>query len=287
MDREELARRPVVAGSFYPGTASAVEREIEECFSSPLGPGRMPTVAEEGPRKVLGAVAAHAGYVYSGPQAARTYLALAEDGVPDVAVVMGPNHSGMGRPVAVWPRGSWATPLGQMQVDAELAEAIIASAGGFEADTLAHTREHSIEVQLPFLQYVYQRRPPKLVPICLGVNGERRPIEIGKALGEVLKGRNAILIASTDFTHYESRERAKEKDGAALSRIASLDAPGLLRTVAERRISMCGVVPTAAMLAACQVLGATRAEVLGYSTSGDITGDSSQVVGYGSAIVLR
>jgi hypothetical protein len=279
-------RRPQVAGSFYSGTKTALTSEIEECFNHRLGPGRLPTLAQVGERKLVGLVCPHAGYMYSGPVAARSYFELARDGRPDKIVIIGPNHTGAGSGVSMMSEGVWETPLGQSEIDRETAGAISKECDIIDLDDHAHLYEHSIEVQLPFLQYVLKTKFD-FVPICMMLQDLETSAEVGEAVGRVLKGRNALIIASSDMTHYESADSAKRKDQLAIDAILALDDARLQETVESHSISMCGHGPVASMIAASRILGAKAAQLLGYSTSGDITGDNSAVVGYLAASIHR
>jgi AmmeMemoRadiSam system protein B len=279
-------RRAQVAGSFYSGTKTALTSEIEGCFTHRLGPGRLPTLAHVGERKLVGLVCPHAGYMYSGPIAARSYFELARDGKPEKIVIIGPDHNQLGTYAAIMREGIWETPLGQVEVDKETATTISRASDILDIDDRPHVREHSIEVQLPFLQYVLNTRF-EFVPISMTMGDLETSTEVGKAVGEALKGENALIIASSDMTHYESAESAKRKDRLAIDAILALDDAGLQETVESHGISMCGHGPVASMIAASKILDAKSAQLLGYSTSGDITGDSGQVVGYLAASVQR
>lgn len=279
-------RRAQVAGSFYSGTKTALTGEIEGCFTHPLGPGRLPTLAQVGERKLVGLVCPHAGYMYSGPVAARSYFEVASDGKPDKIVIIGPNHTGAGSGVSMMPEGIWETPFGQVEVDMEMATAISKASDIIDLDDRAHLYEHSIEVQLPFLQYVLKTKFD-FVPICMMMQDLETSTEVGKAVGQALKGRDALIIASSDMTHYESAEAAKRKDHLAIDAILALDDARLQETVESHRISMCGHGPVASMIAASKILNAKTAQLLGYSTSGDITGDNSGVVGYLAASIHK
>lgn len=285
-----MTRAPAVAGGFYDLDPKRLTSTIERCFLSSLGPGKLPVAAERRTGSVLGLVCPHAGYVYSGSAAAHAYAALAEDGVPDIAVILGPNHWGLGEPVAIAAHDAWATPLGVTQVDTQTADLIKAGSRYAELDNAAHLREHSIEVQLPFLQYIGEDRP-RIVPISIAhLNPREAQLvceDLGAAIARAVRGRSAVVIASTDFTHHETAASARRKDALALERITALDGPGLIRTVYENSISMCGVVGTAAMLHACVELGATRARTLTYYTSGDVEPGMLEVVGYGAVSVMR
>jgi len=279
-------RRAQVAGSFYAGTKTALTSEIEGCFTHRLGPGRLPTLAQVGERKLVGLVCPHAGYIYSGPVAAKSYFELARDGKPYKIVIIGPNHTGAGSGVSMMSEGIWETPLGQVGVDTEMASAIAKASDIIDLDDQAHLYEHSIEVQLPFLQYVLKTKFD-FVPICMMMQDLETSVEIGKAIGQALKGKDALVIASSDMTHYESAESAKRKDHLATDAILALDDAKLQETVESHRISMCGHGPVASMIVASKILNAKTAQLLGYSTSGDITGDSGEVVGYLAASIHK
>ncbi|NLC57085.1 MAG: AmmeMemoRadiSam system protein B [Armatimonadetes bacterium] len=279
-------RRPAVAGMFYPADPDALRAQVSECFARPPGPGEIPAVAESGPRELLGLVCPHAGLIYSGYAAAHAYRALALDGPLEVAVILCPNHHGMGADNAVWPEGAWQTPLGPVPVDAALATAIQEACGLVTPDVLPHLNEHAVEVQLPFLQLLYG---PSLAIVPIAMKHYSLPdcVALGEAIAEACRERRAVIIASSDFSHYESAARARAQDRYALDAIARLDGEALFEVVREHRITTCGYGPVAAMLAAARRLGARRSETLLYTTSGDITGDDSRVVGYAAVKVCR
>ncbi len=272
-------RRPTQAGSFYAGDARALKQQIESCFLHPFGPGRLPKVDESGPRKVVGLVCPHAGYMYSGPVAANAYYELALDGNPATIVVMGPNHTGYGSALSIMDEGTWRTPLGDVEIDSIVAHALCHETGLLDVDELAHKFEHSVEVQLPFLQYLYGNTF-KFVPICFQLQDFESANEIGNALAEVLSARNAVVVASSDFTHYESQSSAERKDLSALAAVEAMDAKRFIDIVEERNVTACGYGPIAATITASKSLLAKKATLLRYKTSGDITGDKSSVVGY-------
>lgn len=284
-----MARKPVVAGMFYAADSASLRSEIEECFLGPLGPGTLPRAAESRAGKITGLVCPHAGYVYSGSAAAYSYLALAEDGMPDIAIIMGPNHTGLGAAVSVSTETEWATPLGNVAVDVETAGEILRNSRYAEPNDAAHSREHSIEVQLPFLQYL--GGDTSIVPIVLAHLNPQDALELASDLGEAiaaaLRNRSGVIIASTDFTHYESKSSAQAKDSRAIDAILRLDSTELIKVVDENAISMCGVVGVAVMIEAAKALGAKSARKLAYYTSGDVTGDTDQVVGYGAIAVEK
>jgi len=272
-------RRAQVAGSFYSGTKASLTSEIEKCFTHRLGPGRLPMLAKIGERKVVGLVCPHAGYMYSGPVAAKSYFELASDGKPSTIVILGPNHTGQGSGVSMMHEGVWETPLGQVEINRDVADAISAQSNIIDLDDRAHIYEHSIEVQLPFLQYVLQSKFD-FVPICMMMQDLETSTEVGKAVGRALEGKDALVVASSDMTHYEPADVAKRKDRLAIDAILALDDVKLQQTVESHRITMCGHGPVASTIIASKILNAKSADLLGYSTSGDITGDNSAVVGY-------
>lgn len=277
-------RKPAVAGAFYAGTEEVLKRQIEECFKHAIGPGALPGSGKEPERHVLGLVSPHAGYVYSGPVAANGFFALASQKKPDTVVVVGPNHRGLGEGVAVGKQDRWQTPLGEVELDADLGQAIIANSQLARWDDLAHSQEHSIEVQVPFLQYIYGS-PFRMVPICMLRQDLEASRDLGNALAATLKGKDAVIIASSDFSHYESQSSASRKDHLALEVILALEPDQLEGVVRRNSISMCGPGPVMSMLTACKALGAQQAKLLRYATSGDIAGEYSQVVGYASVAV--
>jgi AmmeMemoRadiSam system protein B len=278
-------RRPAQAGSFYSGTAESLKKQIEACFEHKLGPGKKPTV-QQGPRNIVGLVCPHAGYMYSGPVAAHSYYNLASDGKPDTVVIFGPNHSGWGSGLAVMNEGIWRTPLGDVQIDEAAAAEILRKSKIIDVDDSAHAHEHSIEVQLPFLQYLYNAAF-KFVPICFLMQDLESCREVGQAVAEALKGKNAVIIASTDMTHYEPQERAEEKDRKALVSLETLDENTFYSVVDSYRITACGYGPVVALITAAKILGAKKGRVLCYNTSGDVTGDYSAVVGYASVAITK
>lgn len=278
-------RKPVVAGSFYAGSQAGLHRQIEDCFKHTLGPGALPDVPKAGGRYILGLVSPHAGYQYSGPVASHGFLQIASEPEPQTVIVLGPNHSGMGSAVALSNEDRWQTPLGDVELDIEVGESIISASRWAEWDDLAHSREHSIEVQLPFLQYIYQNGF-RIVPIAMLRQNSEVSQDLGSAIATALKDRDGIIIASSDFSHYEMRASASKKDHLAIEAILALDPRRLEKVVDSYDISMCGPGPVMTMLTACKQLGANKAHLLRYATSGDITGDS-RVVGYASVTVTR
>ncbi len=274
-------RHPSQAGAFYAGTAQSLKAQIEGCFTHRFGPGKLPKVVEDGLRNVVGLICPHAGYMYSGPVAAHAYYNLAVDGKPDVVVIFGPNHTGRGSALALMNEGVWQTPLGDVEIDTLTAKQIVDESRIVDVDDSAHTFEHSIEVQLPFLQYLYGSTF-KFVPICFLMQDLESSREVGRAVAKALSGKNSLIIASTDMTHYEPHEQAQRKDKMAIDAVAKMDEELYYSTVESQNISTCGYGPTVAVITAAKLLGAKRAQLLCYKTSGDMISDFSSVVGYAS-----
>ena len=274
-------RRPIVASQFYEGDAEALRTQIKNCFLHKLGPQKLPqTNLHNHPRNIVGLISPHAGYMYSGPVAATGFYELAIDGKPDTVVLLGPNHTGYGSALSIMREGIWQTPLGNIEIDTSLSDAILDETKILDIDELAHKFEHSIEVQLPFLQFLYGDKF-KIVPICFQMQDYDSAVEIGRALTEALDAANSIIIASSDMTHYESAKSAAAKDQAALSAIIDLDAKLFYNTVENKNITACGYAPITALITYAVGVNA-KAQVLSYHNSGDITGDPSSVVGYAS-----
>ena len=290
-------REPAVAGMFYQDSAAKLKEQVESCYLGPGGPGRLHAVNPDGPRKIVGLVSPHAGLKYSGSVASCAYYRLAEDGLPDTVVLIGPNHRSYYPAVALSDDKAWRTPLGEVHLNVGAAEAIVSAFPAAKIDPAAHLAEHSLEVQLPFLQHLADLagKNIRIVPILIGASIraiiEENEVEVARRLGNAiataLHGKDAIVIASTDFTHYESNETAITKDSKAISQILALDEAGLLGTVEALDISMCGALPTAVTIAACKKLGADSSQRLAYGNSGDVTGDYTEVVGYAAIEILK
>jgi len=266
-------RVPAVAGQFYEDEPAALRRQVEACYTHPLGPGKIP-VLEDGPRTLRGLVVPHAGLVYSGPVAAHAYAALGRDGPPEVVVILGPNHTGLGASVAVG-TVDWEVPIGRMRCDTDLARRL-ASRPPMTEDMVAHRFEHSIEVQLPFLLHLGLKAP--FVPVCVGSQDLDPAVAVGERVREAIQGRDALVIASTDFSHYVPKEQAYERDRLAYEEILRGDVKGFWRTIRKHDVSMCGYGPVMAMLTA---VGPVRPQLLKYATSGDVS-PMREVVGYAS-----
>jgi len=278
-------RRPTVAGQFYEGDAEALRAQIKNCFLHDLGPKKLPNInLHIHPRNIVGMICPHAGYMYSGPVAASAFYELALDGKPDTVVLMGPNHTGYGSALSLMNEGVWRTPLGDVEIDAEMANDIIHETNLIDVDELAHRHEHSIEVQLPFLQFLYGNTF-KIVPICFLMQDYDSAVEVGRALVEVLEPTNTVVIASSDMTHYEQAKTAAAKDQSALKAVTDMDAKRFYETVEAQNVTACGYALITALITYANGVCA-KAELLNYHNSGDVTGDYSSVVGY-AAVSFR
>nr|HID59557.1 AmmeMemoRadiSam system protein B [Desulfobacterales bacterium] len=267
----EPQRTPAVANLFYPGSDPQLRKELSGFITR-----------SQNPDSVLGAIVPHAGYVYSGAVAGAVFSQIQ---IPDSVIILGPNHRGIGAKIAVSAYGVWEMPMGSVPIDSKLAENILKECSSIVNDPQAHSVEHSIEVEVPFLQYL--NSDVSIVPICVSHCSYETCQEIGTNLAKVIKAydREVLLVASTDMTHYESQAIAKRNDQLAIDQILALHPEGLYKTVEEHMISMCGVIPTTILLEACLVLGSKEARLIQYATSGDVSGDYSQVVGYAGLIV--
>jgi len=272
-------RRPAVAGQFYAGDGSSLARQLESCFTDARGPGALPARRRSASRKVVAAVVPHAGYPYSGPIAAHVYARVAADRPPGTVVVLGVDHYGASRSASLSAR-PWLTPLGPTPVDTDLVQAL--SVAPVEVDEPAHTREHSIEVQLPFLEYVLPK--PKFVPLQVPHGSFRFLEEVARVIRDAIVGRDVLLLASTDFSHYIPAEEARRLDRLAIDAILARDPARLYDVVERERISMCGIAPTTVLLSA---LASQRlaSKLLRWGHSGEVE-PMADVVGY-AAIVLE
>lgn len=269
-----MIRKPVVAGQFYPGTKDELERMIDHCMQHKYGPGSQ-TQKDE---KIFGIICPHAGYVYSGPTACHSYKAISSKN-PELVIILGPNHFGVGKDVATMIDSKWETPLGLVEVDSEAANKITNISKHIEIDEFSHSRDHSLEVQIPMLQSMLNNEF-KILPIILLDQSLEIAKDVGNAVAQIAKSRNAMIVASSDFTHYEENSFAHSQDKALIEPILEMNVEKFYSVLMEKRITACGYGAMASTLIACKKLGATRGELLSYTTSGDIQGDTSSVVGY-------
>jgi AmmeMemoRadiSam system protein B len=266
-----MIRGSIVAGQFYPGSSDGLKKMIE-------------TMVDDRAEKVeaIGLVSPHAGYIYSGVVAGAV---ISRVKFKDTFVILGPNHTGRGKAFSIMTKGVWETPLGEVEIDSELGKLILASSSYLEEDHVAHQFEHSLEVQVPFLQYF--KPDVRIVPIVLahasGATYKKIGMELASAIKKSKKG--VVILASSDMTHYEPHETARSKDRQAIEAILDLNEDELLKRVDEFDISMCGYAPVVSLICAAKELGAKKAELVKYQTSGDTSGDYSSVVGYAGILV--
>lgn len=277
-----IIRPPAFAGTFYNLSPELLGEQIERCFKHKLGPKKIKK------QRFIAAVVPHAGYEYSGPIAAWTYSRIEKGNY----IIIGPNHHGTGARFAIMRSGLWKTPLGEVVIKEDVAEKILERCKIIEQDVLAHEHEHSIEVQLPFLQHRFGS-DFKFVPICiLNEFADETLLEvcklIGKGIGEVLKKEKEkwIILASSDFSHYVSQEQANKVDKYVIKAILKLDEKDFFARINEKAASICGFGPIAIAMVAAKELGAKKVELLCYKTSGDVTSDFGAVVGYSSIIMV-
>jgi MEMO1 family protein len=268
-----MIREPAVAGRFYPGTPDILSRDIRSYA----------TAAPKEKLNAIGCVVPHAGYMYSGHVAGAVYARL---NLPTRYVNLCPNHTGAGHPLALMNEGVWRTPLGDAHIDEELADRLRSAFSLISIDPVAHQAEHALEVQLPFLQALVPNFT--FVPLAMGTGRFDVLSALGESIAKVLAAENesVMIIASSDMNHYENDADTRVKDSLAIERMLALDPKGLFDVVHRENISMCGYGPTVAMLTAARRLGATKAELIKYATSGDVSGDRDMVVGYAGIAVL-
>ena len=270
-------REPAVAGKFYEADPDRLRDQIEACYRHKSGPGRIPEISSTELRGPVGLLLPHAGYPYSGPVAAHGFAWLADQGKPGTAIIIGTNHSGRGASLAIDTQGEWRTPLGNVPIDSDIANTILDTYSNLEPSKAAFHNEHSIEVQLPFLQHIYGE-DFKFVPLSLYAQDQDIALEIGQALNEVT-GQDTVVVASSDFSHYEPQEVARDKDTDAIASILELDIASLYEKIEQRNISICGYGPIASLMhfASLRGMGCRR---LMYATSGEVSGAGGNVVGY-------
>jgi len=271
-------RTPAVAGMFYPKETDELKRVIHDCFLHNFGPGKNPPV--ENNQEILGVISPHAGYMYSGPIAANSFYHISSQ-KPELVIIIGPNHWGIGCNVAVMKEGRWQTPLGDIEVDTESSIKLNEISKMVELDFFSHTKDHSLEVQVPMLQEIYSHKF-KILPIILIDQGYKAANEIGKALAKISKTKKTVIIGSSDFTHYEENSIAYKQDKLLIEPILDLDIDRFYSVLQENQISACGYGAIASTMVACKELGASKGTLLKYATSGDVAGDKSSVVGYAS-----
>jgi AmmeMemoRadiSam system protein B len=261
-----------VSGQFYPGSETKLRAALSQLIPE-----------NASPKRVTGVISPHAGYVYSGAIAGQLFSQIT---IPETVLIIGPNHHGVGAAAALYPDGQWLSPLGSVSINSRLNALLLRHSPYLQSDSIAHQNEHSLEVQLPFIQYL--RPDVTISALCIG-HGDYAPLrDIGQGIAAAIReyGEHVLIVASSDMTHYESAASARRKDQLALERVLVLDGKGLLELCRSRGITMCGVVPATIMIEAALRLGASEAELVAYGTSGDVTGDNDQVVGYAAVTIF-
>jgi len=272
-----MIREPVVAGQFYPGVKEDVQKMIKYCYEHKYGPG---TQLIKPRKKVFGIICPHAGYIYSGPTACHSYKSISSQN-PELVIIIGPNHFGIGRDAATMIDAKWRTPLGLVQVDSEAVQEIEKKSKIIEIDNYSHSQDHSLEVQIPMLQSTLSNEF-QILPIILLAQDLDTARDVGNAISEIAKKKNSIIVGSSDFTHYEENSFAHLQDKALIEPILEMDVERFYHVLKEKRVTACGFGAIASTIIACKNLGATKGELLSYATSGDVSGDMDSVVGYGA-----
>ncbi len=280
-----MIRKPAVAGSFYPENPEVLRKTIEDSFMNKFGVGSIPELnIFDGNEYPINIMVPHAGYIYSGPVASHSYSQIVQNGFPEVFIILSPNHTGYGSEVSVFNEGEWITPLGNVKIDEEFANSIIDCSDVASADFDAHLFEHSIEVQLPFLQYF--SNDFKIVPIVMGSQSFSASSDLAKAIFDSAQriDKSYCVIASTDLSHFNNQEKANKVDGFVLEDIKHMNEFKLYEEVIQFNITMCGYGPVMTTIALSKMCDKHNCEILEYKTSGDVTGDLTSVVGYASGI---
>ena len=275
-------RTPAVSGTFYPDDENELRSLIDDCFMHPIGPGKIPPTNSE--QKIYGVICPHAGFVYSGPVACHSFYSISSS-ASKLAIITGPNHYGIGQSIASMIDTIWKTPLGLVEVDSESALELRDGLDILELDSFSHSKEHSIEVQVPMLQETFSHEM-KILPISLINQEQKTATKVGSAIAKIAQKKDALLIGSSDFTHYEENEFAHRQDLALIDPILKLDVDEFYKILYERHVTACGFGAIASTMIACKELGATEGKLLKYATSGDVSGDKSSVVGYASIIFV-
>jgi len=293
----DFVRKPSVAGQFYDADKENLLKTIEECFQDDRGPGSIPKISNK-EENLIGVIAPHAGYIFSGSIAAHSFNKIADNGFADTFIILGPNHTGMGSPISSMTKGSWMTPFGNVPIDKNIANKITKEI--IVDDNNAHMSEHSIEVQIPFLQYISDEKEFSFVPINMGMQDIKTSKEIGDIIYDSIidSDKKIMIIASSDFSHMGFNymtmppegiridEYTKNQDDKAIEKILKLDSEGLIKTVEDENITMCGYGPVAVLITVAKKLGCKKAELLKYGTSYEVHPGSS-CVGYGAISIQK
>lgn len=286
----ENRRRAIVAGSFYSADRQSLEQQIKDCFLHQIGPQALPSSLTKEERKIMGVISPHAGFMFSGPVAAHGYFQLSLEKTPKTIILLGPNHQNIGEKISIMTSGQWETPLGVVEIDRVVVENILVNdeEGFLYDDPKSHLYEHSIEVQLPFLQFIYPSNNFKIIPISIA----NQQLDIMRYLSQVIyktisdRHEEFLLIASSDFNHYENQKSTEFKDSESIKEIIKMDSNLFYDSIHKNKASICGPGPISIVIETCKKLGIRKGELLKYATSGDVSGMFDEVVGYAS-IVFR
>lgn len=273
-----MIREAKFAGRFYPEQASNLRNLIAECFASNIGPQILPSDVKTGLKPVYALICPHAGYVYSGPVAAWAYLEASKNPImPDTVLLLGPNHTGLGSKKAVYPNGQWRTPLGTIGINEQMSRKIADK--GFDLDTQAHEFEHSIEVQLPFLQTICKS---DFQIVCISLMNQSIEVvkKLSQSLAEVIKDEKVLIVSTTDLSHYLPDDIARQNDKQLLDSFVGNNIELVYSQSEELHTSACGITPVAMAIQTCSNLGSQKVNLLKYETSAATSGDTSSVVGY-------
>lgn len=282
-----MKRQAVYAGSFYDGREKNLIESIENCFKNDLGPESLPEGVQYPDSPIPYFLVPHAGFMYSGPIAASSFFEMSKYKSPETVVIIGPNHTGFGADIGVPDKMTeWETPLGSVKINHEFIDKLMELNSQVRKNDSSHAREHSIEVQLPFLQYILSE-PFQLVPIAMMNQSYDSSLLLGETLAKLIQNENTVVIASSDFTHFETHDNAKKKDNQVLDAIGKMDAKSMYEIKFKLNVSMCGYGPIAATLEAAKQTNRINSKILNYATSGDVSGDRNRVVGYGSAMFYK
>lgn len=281
-----IKRKAFVAGSFYEATKDSLSQQLINCFKHDIGPGELPEKNSQNERKTIGVISPHAGYVFSGPVAAHHFLYLSKENIPNTVIILGPDHRGLGKDVSIMTKGQWETPFGPVEIDQKISEAILIHDEQkiIKDDSKAHLFEHSIEVQLPFLQFIYPKKEFKIIPICISNQRLNTMIYLANILFQVTKEQSCLFVASSDFSHYEDNITVKRKDMEAIDNILSMDSNRFYEKIHQNGATICGPGAIAVIIEICKKKGIKEGKLLKYATSGDISGMYDKVVGYSSII---
>jgi len=273
-----MIRKPVVAGQFYPNDQDELKIMIKQCFEHKFGPGKQPPIKSN--EKIFGVISPHAGYMYSGPTACHSYYSVS-DQQPELVIIIGPNHFGLGCSAATIGESKWETPLGLVEVDFESALELEKNSNIIELDYFSHSKDHSLEVQIPMLQNIFSNKF-RILPIILLAQDMKTAMDVGSTVAKIAKSKKTVIIGSSDFTHYEENSFAHIQDKALIETILEMNVEKFYSVLKEKKISACGFGAIASTMIACKELGATKGKLLSYATSGDVVGNRESVVGYGS-----